>query len=251
MYVPKLRFKEFNGQWNYHKLGEIVNVSSASRVHKEEWTTSGVRFFRSSDVTSAYKGTENQKAFISNGLYEKLIAKSGKVSVDDVLVTGGGSVGIPYLVNTDEPIYFKDADLVWIKNSGIINGYFLYTFFIAPLFRRYIKSISHVGTISHYTIEQVKDTPIQLPLYNEQNKIGEFFKVVDKKIQLQQEKIDLLKEQKKGFMQKIFSQELRFKDKDGQEFPEWKRNSLEKSGTLSWDSLQMAVPTLKIHLILF
>lgn len=72
---------------------------------------------------------------------------------------------------------------------------------------------------------------IQLPSLEMQKYISTFLNKLDKKIQLQQEKINLLKEQKKGFMQKIFSQELRFKDEDGQEFPEWELTSIKDIAT--------------------
>ncbi|EOL62554.1 hypothetical protein UCU_02805 [Enterococcus faecalis EnGen0247] len=220
--VPKLRFANFEGNWELCKLGEKVDISSASRVHKHEWSSSGVRFFRSSDIMSAYNGTTNQKAFIPNELYEELIKKSGKVNLDDILVTGGGSVGVPYLVSDEKPLYFKDADLLWIKNSGVIDGQFLYTFFISPFFRKYIKSISHIGTISHYTIVQAKETPIKLPSFKEQGSIGSFFKYLDDTITLHQRKLEQLKELKKAYLQLMFPTKeervpkLRFADFEGE-----------------------------------
>jgi type I restriction enzyme S subunit len=83
--VPKLRFPGFEGEWVEKRLGEVIEISSASRVHKHEWTESGVPFFRSSDVVANYKGTENTKAFISMDLFKKLSEKSGRVSKDDIL----------------------------------------------------------------------------------------------------------------------------------------------------------------------
>lgn len=201
---PEIRFPGFTEAWEQRKLGELINVASASRVHKNQWTDSGVRFFRSSDVMETHHGNKNKKVFISESLYNQLSARSGKVSLDDVLVTGGGSVGMPYLVKDNEPLYFKDADLIWLKNSGLIYGYFLYTFFLTPTFRQYIKAISHIGTISHYTIDQVKETIICLPNNDEQIRVGDFFNHLDNTIALHQRKLDLLKEQKKGFLQKMF-----------------------------------------------
>ncbi|EEU86589.1 predicted protein [Enterococcus faecalis CH188] len=220
--VPRLRFRGYSEDWELCKLGEKVDISSASRVHKHEWSSSGVRFFRSSDIMSAYNGTTNQKAFIPNELYEELIKKSGKVNLDDILVTGGGSVGVPYLVSDEKPLYFKDADLLWIKNSGVIDGQFLYTFFISPFFRKYIKSISHIGTISHYTIVQAKETPIKLPSFKEQGSIGSFFKYLDDTITLHQRKLEQLKELKKAYLQLMFPTKeervpkLRFADFEGE-----------------------------------
>ena len=135
---------------------------------------------------AALNGTENEKAFISIELYEKLSAVSGKLAKGDVLVTGGGSVGNPYIVPNDEPLYTKDADLLWIKNNGSMDPMFVYEFFLSPVFRAYLGSVSHVGTIAHYTITQLSDTPISLPSIEEQRKIGETFKLIDNAITLHQ-----------------------------------------------------------------
>ena len=135
---------------------------------------------------AALNGTENEKAFISEELYEKLSAVSGKLEKGDVLVTGGGSVGKPYIVPNNEPLYTKDADLLWIKNNENLDPYFVYTFFFSPTFTDYLNSVSHVGTIAHYTITQLGETPITLPCVSEQQKIGDYFRNLDFLITLHQ-----------------------------------------------------------------
>lgn len=174
--------------WEQRKFGEITELKSASRVHKDEWTSNGVPFYRSSDVMAAINGTENEKAYISEELYEKLSKVSGKLEEGDILVTGGGSVGNPYIVPDNKPLYTKDADLLWIKNKGKFHPYFLYEFFFSPTFRNYLGSISHVGTIAHYTITQLSDTPICLPSFEEQKEVGEYFQSLDNLITLHQRK---------------------------------------------------------------
>ncbi|WP_348624438.1 restriction endonuclease subunit S [Paenibacillus peoriae] len=211
--TPKIRFPGFTDAWEQRRLGELMEISSASRVHKEEWTETGVPFFRSSDVVSAFKGLENDRAFISYELFEELSNKSGKVQENDLLVTGGGSIGIPYKVRNNEPLYFKDADLIWLKNSSLINSDFLYTFLITPVFRRYVGSITHIGTISHYTIEQAKATPIMMPEIEEQKHISQFFAQLDRLITLHQRKLNNVKNLKAGLLQKMFP-------KNGEDFPE-------------------------------
>ena len=203
---PEIRFEGFTDDWEQRKLGEITELKSASRVHKEEWTTSGIPFYRSSDVMAAINGTKNEKAFISEELYEKLSDVSGKLEAGDVLITGGGSVGNPYIVPDNEPLYTKDADLLWIKNQGKFYPYFLYEFFFSPIFRNYLASISHVGTIAHYTITQLSDTPICLPSFEEQKKVGEYFQALDHLITLHQRKYEKLKNLKKSMLKKMFPQ---------------------------------------------
>ena len=201
--VPEVRFAGFSEDWEVTNFRKITEVRSASRVHKHEWTKSGVPFFRTSDVVAYFKGTTNKKAFISYELYKSLSSKSGAVKEGDLLITGGGSVGIPYLIRSNKPLYFKDADLLWIKNNDHV-GYFLYTFFITSAFRDFLDSISHIGTISHYTITQANLTPITIPKYEEQAKIGNYFQNLDRLIALQQQQIDKLKNIKQSFLEKMF-----------------------------------------------
>ena len=220
--VPRIQFTGFLGEWEEKALGDLFPITSAARVHKHEWTKSGVPFFRSSDVVSHFKGNENTKAFISHELYQELSEKVGRIKKGDMLVTGGGSIGIPYLVKTDEPLYFKDADLLWFKIRDAVDSHYLYTFFSTDLFRRYLRSISHIGTIAHYTVEQAKNTPLRLPkTLTEQTQIGEYFRELDRLIGLHQRKHDKLVTLKKAMLQKMFPQpgattpEIRFKGFSG------------------------------------
>ena len=220
--VPQIRFKGFEVEWEKKAFGDLFPITSAARVHKNEWTKSGVRFFRSSDVVSLFKGNDNTKAFISHELYEELSAKVGRIEKGDILVTGGGSIGIPYLMETDEPLYFKDADLLWFKIREAVNCHYLYTFLSSEPFRRYLRRISHIGTIAHYTVEQAKSTPLRLPKNTpEQAKIGEYFRELDGLIGLHQRNHDKLLTLKKAMLQKMFPQpgattpEIRFKGFSG------------------------------------
>ena len=213
--TPRIRFKGFTDDWEQRKVGELTNVLSASRVHKEEWAEDGVPFFRSSDVVSAFKGTENEKAFISVELYEQLAKSSGKLEQNDILITGGGSIGIPYIMPDNKPLYSKDADLIWIKHSANFDSIYLYTYFMSEEFREYLASISHTGTIAHYTIEQVKDTPVRLPSIDEQRKLGNFFVSLDHLITLHQRKLEKLKIVKKAMLENCFP-------KNGEKVPKFR-----------------------------
>ena len=213
--TPRIRFKGFTDDWEQRKVGELTNVLSASRVHKEEWAEDGVPFFRSSDVVSAFKGTENEKAFISVELYEQLAKSSGKLEQNDILITGGGSIGIPYIMPDNKPLYSKDADLIWIKHSANFDSIYLYTYFMSEEFREYLASISHTGTIAHYTIEQVKDTPVRLPSIDEQRKLGNFFVRLDHLITLHQRKLEKLKIVKKAMLENCFP-------KNGEKVPKFR-----------------------------
>ncbi|MDE7430453.1 MAG: restriction endonuclease subunit S [Lachnospiraceae bacterium] len=242
--TPNVRFKGFTDDWEQRKLGEITNILSASRVHKEEWKTEGVPFFRSSDVMAAFKGTSNEKVFISQELFEKLSAISGKPQQGDIFITGGGSIGTPYIVPNNKPLYSKDADLIWVKKSEKHDPFYLYSYFVSPSFREYLLSISHIGTIAHYTIEQVKKTPVFFPHLGEQQKIGQYFKELDHLIILHQRKCDEVKQLKKFMLPKMFPKsgelipEIRFAGFTG----DWEQRKLSEVATMhariGWQNLR-------------
>lgn len=210
---PEIRFPGFNTPWEQRKVGDFASVLSASRVHKGEWEIEGVPFFRSSDVVSAFKGSQNERAYITFELYEELAKSSGKLEQNDILITGGGSIGIPYIVPNNDPLYSKDADLIWIKKSTKHDSEYLYAYFTSQVFREYISSISHIGTIAHYTIEQVKDTPIPLPSIAEQKQIGGFFRHLDHLITLHLRKLEEMERMKKALMQFLLTGIVRVNSK--------------------------------------
>lgn len=203
--VPELRFKGFADDWELRKLGEIMKVTSVKRIHQSDWTDSGVRFMRARDIVSKSKNEEpTDYIYISQEKYNEYSKLSGKVSYGDLLVTGVGSIGVPLLITDDTPVYFKDGNIIWFKNEQKIEGYFFYYSFMNSTIQKYISDVAGIGTVGTYTIDSGKKTPITLPIYEEQQKIGNFFKQLDDTIALHQRKVDLLKEQKKSFLQKMF-----------------------------------------------
>ncbi|WP_418556532.1 restriction endonuclease subunit S [Phascolarctobacterium faecium] len=211
--APKVRFKGFTDAWELRKLGEIMNVTSVKRIHQSDWTDSGVRFLRARDIVSAAKNEEpDDYLYISKEKYEKYSAISGKVAIDDMLVTGVGTIGIPYLVRNLEPLYFKDGNIIWFQNNKKIDGEFFYYSFLGSKIQNFINESAGTGTVGTYTIESGKKTPILLPAKEEQQVLGKYFRNLDHLITLHQRKLDKMKELKKAFLNLIFSQKLRFRD---------------------------------------
>ena len=166
-----------------------MNVTSVKRIHQSDWTTEGVRFLRSRDIVADYKHEEVEDLlYISQEKYEECSALVGKVAIDDLLVTGVGTIGIPYLIKDLTPLYFKDGNIIWFQNNGKIQGDFFYYSFTAAQIQNFIKDSAGIGTVGTYTIESGKKTPILLPSEAEQNKIGQFFKGLDNLITLHQSK---------------------------------------------------------------
>lgn len=210
LFSQEVRFKKDDGsdypEWNYSAIDEFTSVFSASRVHKEEWQSDGVPFWRSSDVMAFHQKRKNNmgEAYISKELYEKLSAKSGKIMKDDILITGGGSIGMPYIVPIDDAMYVKDADLLCIRKSNTHNSAYLFHYFMSEGFRRYLTEINHKGSIAHYTITQVNNTIVPLPHPDEQKKIADCLSAFDDAIDDLQKTVEHWKNIKKGLLQQLF-----------------------------------------------
>jgi len=191
---PEIRFKGFTDPWEQRKLGDMMNVTSVKRIHQSDWTDSGVRFLRARDIVAAAKNEEpDDYLYISKEKYEEYSTLSGKVGVSDLLVTGVGTIGVPYLVRNLEPLYFKDGNIIWFQNSDKIDGKFLFYSFSAEQIQGFINESAGIGTVGTYTIESGKKTPISLPNQIEQAKVGEFFQQLDNLITLHQRKPFLMK----------------------------------------------------------
>ncbi|MBF2672285.1 restriction endonuclease subunit S [Listeria seeligeri] len=202
---PKRRFAGFTDDWEQRKLGDLMNITSVKRIHKSDWTDKGVRFLRARDIVSASKGKNpSEYLYISKKLYDEHSKISGKVGVGDLLVTGVGSIGIPMLIKHEEPLYFKDGNIIWFQNKKNIDGGFFYYSFISYSIQKFIRDSAGIGTVGTYTIDSGGKTPIYLPNKKEQQKIGTFFQQLDDTIALHQRKLQKLQNIKKAYLNEMF-----------------------------------------------
>ena len=243
--VPKLRFEEFKScpDWEKYVIGDLMNVTSVKRIHQSDWKSSGVRFLRARDIVADYKKENmDEYLYISKERYEEYSRLSGKVQKGDLLVTGVGTIGVPYLVKDESPLYFKDGNIIWFKNNNQIEGNFLYNYFVGSRIQEYINNAAGIGTVGTYTITSGQKTPILLPNYSEQNKIGSFLKNIDELIQLQQSKVNKVKDIKSAYLSEMFPKEgEKYPKKRFEGFTEpWIEYSLERLGDIvggnSWKS---------------
>ena len=203
--VPELRFPGFTDPWEQRRLGELMDITSVKRVHQDDWSSEGIRFLRARDLVAFSNGEEiDEPLFISEELYEEYSSLSGKAVENDLLVTGVGTIGVPWRVPSSEPIYFKDGNIIWFKNMNVIDGLFFYYSFTSSSIQDFIRKSAGSGTVGTFTIDTGKKTPIQLPSIDEQAQIGGFFQRLDSLIALHQRELDHVKELKKGLLQQMF-----------------------------------------------
>ena len=223
--IPAIRFKGFTDAWEQRKLGDIADIKDSARISNELWVENGIPYLRSSDLVN---GELNGELFISKETYEGYASKTGAPQKDDVLFTSGGKVGIVYHKKDESPVYVQGGAVLYVKTStsNLLDGSFLSIYFGSPRMQTYMDIASSGGTIKHFTLKPANASPIIFPGLSEQQKIGAFFKELDKTIALHQRQLDNYKQLKKSMKQKIFDQKLRFKDADGNDYPKWKRRTL-------------------------
>ncbi|MEQ8103862.1 restriction endonuclease subunit S [Enterococcus faecalis] len=191
--VPEIRFPGFTEDWEQRKLGDLGSVAMNKRIFKDQTSDNGeVPFFKIGTFGS------HPDAFISRELFEEYKSKYPYPEVGDILISASGSIGRT-VVYQGEDEYFQDSNIVWLKHNGRLDNKFLQQFYSIVKWQGLEGS-----TIKRLYNKNILDTNISVPTLDEQNKLGAFFEQLDDTIALQQRKLDLLKETKKAFLQKMF-----------------------------------------------
>ena len=191
-------------EWRIVPLGEICEVCSTRRVHESDWTDSGVPFYRARELVALNEGRSITPLHISENLYKELIASSGAIRPGDLLVTGVGSIGVPYLVKGDDKFYFKDGNIIWFKNRGEIwPDYFLHAF-RSDHIQKQIIEMACIGTVGSYTITNGKSTLIALPPLDDQKRIVAILDSLDGTISRLKSQLAKAQDIKRGMMAYFF-----------------------------------------------
>ncbi|MDN6611999.1 MAG: restriction endonuclease subunit S [Staphylococcus equorum] len=222
---PKLRFPEFNEEWEEKILDEVSTFSKGKGISKNDLSKDGTPCILYGELYTTYdfiinkiksktlldtknlvKGKKNQVLIPSSGETPLDIATAAVINTTEDMLLGGD-------INVLTPVQKYDGKFISLsingKNKSNLSKY------------------AQGKSVVHLYNNDIKKLKIKFPVKNsEQRKIGDFFSKLDQQIELEEQKLSLLEEQKKGYMQKIFSQELRFKDENGNDYPEWEIKKL-------------------------
>ncbi|MEZ2042996.1 restriction endonuclease subunit S [Staphylococcus aureus] len=210
--VPELRFPGFEGEWEEKKLGEVAKIYDGTH-QTPKYTNEGIKFLSVENIK-----TLNSSKYISEEAFEKEFKI--RPEFGDILMTRIGDIGTPNIVSSNEKFaYYVSLALLKTKN---LNSYFLKNLILSSSIQNELwRKTLHVAFPKKINKNEIGKIKINYPKKQEQQKIGQFFSKLDRQIELEEQKLELLQQQKKGYMQKIFSQELRFKDENGNDYPEW------------------------------
>lgn len=209
--APKLRFKEFSGDWESKKLGNICEVtmgqSPSSSCYNEE--NIGLPLIQGNADVKDRKTAPR--------IYTSDITKT--CDVGDIIMSVRAPVGA---ISKSIHNACIGRGVCSIKPKQ--NNEFIYQILLK--YEDKWGRISQGSTFESVNRTDITETKVTIPSIEEQEKIASFFSLIDDKISLQGEKVEALKDYKSGMMQKIFSRELRFKDDEGRDYPEWEEKKL-------------------------
>src|SRR3989339_151020 len=215
--IPKLRFAKFDSEYTLKELKDLGYFKSGTGFpEKEQGGELGIPFYKVSDMNIL--GNEYQMNFANNYVETKQIEKNKyKIIKDDSLIFAKVGAAIFLERKRMAKQFILDNNMMAFIPSGDVH-YYYYLFQTIRLSR-----YAQVGALPSYNATDLAFIKVFIPTEGEQKKIATFLSAVDKKIQQLNREKKLMEQYKKGVMQKLFSQEIRFKDENGQNYPNWEK----------------------------
>lgn len=213
---PTLRFPEFTGEWQEKRLGEIAMFLRGSGVSKSDIVDNGNReAIRYGELYTVYNEKVSLVKSRINGSQRDTLSNK-----NDVILPSSGETAIDIstatFVGKDGVALGGDLNIVRTQESGLFLSYYL------NHRKRYdIAKLAQGISVVHLYASNLKTLQIQLPIMEEQQKIAAFLAAVDKRVALLERKVQQLEAYKRGVMQQLLSQQLRFTRPDGSHFPAW------------------------------
>ncbi|MCH7329008.1 restriction endonuclease subunit S [Acinetobacter modestus] len=226
MATPKLRFKEFGGDWTSNKLKQLTDVLKCGVASTPTYVDEGGYPFLSAQNVSRDGLMDYSKVNNISAEFYKKISKTKLLKGDILYSRVGASYGVASIFDKDEE-YGVYVSLTHIRANKDLDNVFLKLFLNSPKARLQAeRGVFQGGGVQNLNVGVVEEFELSIPSKPEQTKIAIFLSVVDTKIQQLTQKHALLCQYKQGMMQQLFSQQIRFKTDDGGKFGEWELSKL-------------------------
>ncbi len=160
-----------NSSFDYIELGEIAEITSSKRIFKADYVDEGVPFYRTKEIVELNKNKSiSLELFITKDKFNEIKKNFGVPKKGDILISAVGTLGIPWLVNDDREFYFKDGNLIWLKNIRNALPAFIKNILEIGL-KNHIGNLSIGAAYSALTIIGLKKVKIPLPPLSVQEEI--------------------------------------------------------------------------------
>ena len=228
--VPLLRFSEFSGQWERKQLSEVGSIRTGpfgSLLHEKDYVDNGTPI-----ITVEHLGEQGIQhvnlPLVSDKDKKRL---SGyKLEVGDLVFSRVGSVDRNSIITPKEQGWLFSGRLLRIRICRKITDPKFLSLSLQQEYTQYrIRAVAVGQTMPSLNTEILNKFSVLLPpQIQEQQKIASFLSSIDTRIEQLEKKKALFEKFKKGVMQKLFSQEIRFRDERGEEYPEWEERKLKE-----------------------
>lgn len=235
---PKLRFPEFTGEWEKKKMAKTFSFKVTNSFSRENlnYENGQVKNIHYGDIHTKFKTlfniTKEIVPFVNEEIAINRIADGNYCQEGDLIFADASE---------DLNDVGKSIEVINTNNEKLLSG--LHTILARPavdnfsvgfcgylfksnVIRRQIQKESQGSKVLSISATRLSRINLIFPTLPEQTKIANFLTSVDQKISQLKQKKSLLEQYKKGMMQKLFSQELRFKDENGKDFPKWEEKKL-------------------------
>ena len=237
MNIPKLRFKEFTDEWQIKKLDKNTYIKARvgwKNLKASEYVSSGIPMIAGQHIKQG-KILWDKVDFITNERYDE--SPEIQLKNNDIIFSKDGSLGNPAIIKNMPKKATINGTMMLIRlnyiNDNVSPNYF-YQICNSQYFKKMVSLIKSGGTVPHIFQRDIINFTFPIPkTLEEQEKIANFLTTIDKKITNLENIITSLENQKKGLLQQIFSQKLRFKDKNGNNYPNWEKKKLGDIGSFS------------------
>lgn len=224
---PEIRFKNDDGNnypnWEDKKLDNVFKFYKGKGISKIELSEEGIPCIIYGELYTKYReviGVVKSKTNIK----KELLFMS---EIGDILIPSSGETqkDIATASTVMEKNVALGGDINILRSKETINSPYV-SYYLKHIKNIEISKLSQGNSVVHLYSKQLSNLKIEIPSLEEQQKIGDFFMLLDKRIEQQEEKIALLKDYKKAMIQRIFSQKIRFKDENGNDYPDWEEKML-------------------------
>lgn len=233
--VPQLRFLKFEGVWKEKKYNQIYSFYSTNSFSRDNlnYQNGEVKNIHYGDIHTKFQTifdiTKEKVPFVNSEVSLSKIKEENYCKEGDLLIADASE---------DYNDIGKTIEIINLNNEKLISG--LHTFLARPnkhqmaigftgyllqswRVRKQIMTIAQGTKVLGLATSRLGKVNLTIPEYEEQQKIATFITAIDNRLQTLEKKKTLLEQYKKGVMQKLFKQKLRFKDDDGNAFPDWEK----------------------------
>ncbi len=171
--------------WAKVKLGQLWEIQSSKRIYLSDYVESGVPFFRGKEISQKGGNLKiSDVLYISELKFSELKNKFGAPKAGDILLTAVGTLGNLYMVkHTDDEFYFKDGNLIWLKENSKYSSHFLFYTLKSSSFQNHINNIAIGSSQKALTIKGLKESEIIYPSKDIIEKLDEIVKPINLSIE--------------------------------------------------------------------